>query len=613
MLTHEVETIGALEGALALARAGHRVFPCLADKKPLKGVRWTTEATCEETIIRKWFRRPEVKFAALPCGEQYGFLVIDDDRPKKGVTSPEVFDGPSYRTQNGGIHHFYKFDPAYRTVTDLWPSVDIRTTGGYVCVYDPEVVVEILDWPLPSPPPYPVSSATEKVTRIKREKSGWTLDEAAALLDFVDAGSPRADWLNVLMGFHHEFDDTPDQGRALQIIIDWSSTGGKRFISGSHVAEQWSSFKSTGDDLITLATVIKKAHDNGYTPPIPDVFFEKTGGGCISGFKWVKDSITDLTPPEYVIDEVLQRRGLSLIFGPSGSGKTHVALSLATTIAGSGADWFGHSVEHPGLVVFLAGEGHFGLRIRLALLSQKAGEAPHMITSDAGTDMSDPRAVAALIGQLKALDEPIRAVFVDTLNRNFGGGDENSTQDMTRFVAGCSKVVEELDTMCVVVHHTGLSEKTRPRGSSVLFAAMDQAYGVAMNNGFIELYNTKQKEGPQIDSLNFRLIEERITAFDEAADVSSVWLDLTAGVKNDAGGLTPRQEFVWIPIRDLATAERKIRAVNGDDLVDRVLITREAIKKELPESKHQSLSAILKELEMKGFVERFEQGVWVDL
>ena len=71
------------------------------------------------------------------------------------------------------------------------------------------------------------------------------------------------------------------------------------------------------------------------------------------------------------------------------------------------------------------------------------------------------------------------AVVVDTLNAYFGGGDENSTQDMTRFVTALRLVRDTVNCSVVTLHHTGLADSGRERGSGVLRGAADVIIQVA--------------------------------------------------------------------------------------------------------------------------------------
>jgi hypothetical protein len=67
---------------------------------------------------------------------------------------------------------------------------------------------------------------------------------------------------------------------------------------------------------------------------------------------------------------------------------------------------------------------------------------------------------------------------IDTLNRNFGGGDENATKDMSTFISACDRIREETRGAVLVVHHTGKDRSRGERGSNVLRGAVDTLIGI---------------------------------------------------------------------------------------------------------------------------------------
>ena len=67
-------------------------------------------------------------------------------------------------------------------------------------------------------------------------------------------------------------------------------------------------------------------------------------------------------------------------------------------------------------------------------------------------------------------------IVVDTLNRNFGAGDENSTKDMTLFVAGLDKLRLATGACVLTNHHCGHADKTRMRAAISLHNAVDAEY-----------------------------------------------------------------------------------------------------------------------------------------
>ena len=63
-------------------------------------------------------------------------------------------------------------------------------------------------------------------------------------------------------------------------------------------------------------------------------------------------------------------------------------------------------------------------------------------------------------------------MVIDTLARSMNGN-ENSPDDMGKYVASCARIREAGDTLTMVVHHTGKDLARGARGHSSLRAATD--------------------------------------------------------------------------------------------------------------------------------------------
>ena len=74
--------------------------------------------------------------------------------------------------------------------------------------------------------------------------------------------------------------------------------------------------------------------------------------------------ILELPDPEFLIDSILQRKGVAVIYAPSGAGKTTLIASLLTAVA-TGRDFFGHKVNYQGASVYVATEDPAGFKVRL--------------------------------------------------------------------------------------------------------------------------------------------------------------------------------------------------------------------------------------------------------
>lgn len=193
---------------------------------------------------------------------------------------------------------------------------------------------------------------------------------------------------------------------------------------------------------------------------------------------------------------VIPVSALVVVFGAPKSGKTFAICDLTMHLA-HGLDWCGHSVAHAQRIAFLAGEGRNGLRLRL-----KAWQSEHAAERK-GDFRLIPDALA-LSDRVQDVVQALRSyrpnvVVVDTLNAFFGGGDENSSADMTKFVGALRQLIGELDCSIVVIHHTGLADASRARGSSVLRAAADVVIQVAKDENGSGLVAFQVIEGRDIE------------------------------------------------------------------------------------------------------------------
>jgi RecA-family ATPase len=93
--------------------------------------------------------------------------------------------------------------------------------------------------------------------------------------------------------------------------------------------------------------------------------------------------------------------------------------------------------------------------------------------------LADVKALAEEIAaKAAAAGVAVELIVIDTVARNFGGGDENSAQDASKFIAHCDTYLRErFNCSVVLVHHSGKKGDVA-RGSSAFRAACDQEYQV---------------------------------------------------------------------------------------------------------------------------------------
>ena len=201
-------------------------------------------------------------------------------------------------------------------------------------------------------------------------------------------------------------------------------------------------------------------------------------------------------PISWLIKRYLQTSALIMVHGPPAGGKTFLVLDMALSVASMGSveTWFGEKVRH-GPVVYLAGEGHHGLRGRIAAWKQDRGvDRLEMWLSRHGLDLNTPSGYQKTADAIRALPKPPKIIVVDTLHR-FLDGDENSAVDTKTMLDACSGLMEQFGASVILVHHTGVSSEAqhRARGSSAWRGALDIEISVIPGDA-IEVVMRKSKD-----------------------------------------------------------------------------------------------------------------------
>jgi len=201
-------------------------------------------------------------------------------------------------------------------------------------------------------------------------------------------------------------------------------------------------------------------------------------------------------PVDWLIKGILDRGSLGVLFGEPGSMKSFLAIDLCVALAGE-SEWHGHRIPVNTPTFYIAGEGRQGLSRRLmARIMDPGSQTPLFVSSTAiqGTEQESVNAVVDAVKTMERQHGKPGLIVLDTLNRNFGAGDENSTADMTRFVMGMDQLKNQLGCSVLIVHHSGLQNAERARGASALRAALDWEYRLMKQDETRTLTCTKCKD-----------------------------------------------------------------------------------------------------------------------
>ncbi|HUG00644.1 MAG TPA: AAA family ATPase [Longimicrobiales bacterium] len=212
-------------------------------------------------------------------------------------------------------------------------------------------------------------------------------------------------------------------------------------------------------------------------------------------------SIEDLPPIEYLIDGLLPKESLAVLFGPAESYKTFLALYIALCAA-TGFEFFGREVGGHGPVVYVSGEGRSGLGARVRVWKRHRhfhGRAGVRFLLDP-VALARPDEVTAFLRLLDSLEQPPALVVFDTLARCMAGFDENSTGDMGAAVAGMDRIRGETGAATLALHHSPHDGK-RERGSTALRGAADVSIGMRAEDGVVTVECAKMKDAPHFERM----------------------------------------------------------------------------------------------------------------
>ena len=214
------------------------------------------------------------------------------------------------------------------------------------------------------------------------------------------------------------------------------------------------------------------------------------------------------SPISWLVKRWIQSQALVMVHGPSGGGKTFVVLDWCLRMASGIEDWAGHKVRQ-GNVVYLAGEGHHGLRGRVAAWKHhhQAGKLAMWLSKD-GCDLNTPTGYLKVVEQVRMLKDRPSVIVVDTLHR-FLQGDENSAQDAKTMLDACNALMQEFNCSVILVHHTGVSDEAqhRARGSSAWRGALDIEISIVpgKDNMPMQIVQRKSKDAELAETIHVEL------------------------------------------------------------------------------------------------------------
>ena len=227
-------------------------------------------------------------------------------------------------------------------------------------------------------------------------------------------------------------------------------------------------------------------------------------------------------PPDYLIQDVLPKADLAIVYGDSGSGKSFVVTDMCMAVA-RGEAWRGKRVRQ-GRVVYIVAEGGGGYSQRLkaygihhqveldGLPFGVINAAPNLLLKD------DVRDVIAAVKAFGGAD----LVVIDTLAQTTPGANENAAEDMGMAIKNARAIGKAAGGMALLVHHSGKDASKGARGWSGMRAAADaQLEVIRLENGVRVIQTTKQKDGKDDGRWGFALEDVVVGFNDEGEGITS--------------------------------------------------------------------------------------------
>jgi hypothetical protein len=242
-----------------------------------------------------------------------------------------------------------------------------------------------------------------------------------------------------------------------------------------------------------------------------------------------------LPRPLWLVRGLLVEHTTSVLSADSGSFKSFFALDMALCVA-TGRAFHGREVRQ-GAVVYVAAEGFWTLRDRATAWARFHGvELPrnfHILRVP--VDVSDAATAATFISELSGFNPAL--VVLDTLSQNALGLNENSNDEMARFMAGMMATARHLSAHVQAVHHNSKAGNLRGAGAihnnADAHISLERPEGGAPNVVFIRC---EKQRGAPFDAFALQGSEIILPYEDEYGDpVTSLVFELAGDVPRIQG------------------------------------------------------------------------------
>ena len=504
-----------LESALLYASWGWHVLPVVPNGKVPATRHGVHDSTTDVEKINKWWTENPNYNIGVATGEKSGIVVFDIDPRNGGEKSWEQFqsehghvpDTAQALTAGGGEHYIARLTETIRSCK-LRDGIDFLADGRYFLVYPSTIEDRRYEWEASSDPidgVAPMVIPEAWINAMVQQKKTTTATGGTG--DLIQGN--RNEGLTSLGGAMRSYGMTEAEIlAALSIANEQRCEIPLPASEIQQIARSVARYEPTSD-VAANASIGHDAAESLLASLKEDTGYFLTRGTSFLG---------QPSPLPWLIKGWLPAYSTSMMFGESGIGKTFVALDMACSIA-SGIPWQGLRTDE-GVVAYLAGEGNFGMRQRIASWCEEHNitNLDNLLVSNKAIDLDSPHAASEVLSAIHEMTkEPIKLVIIDTLN-NHMSGDENSARDTRTMLNSCNVISSAVNASTMLLHHLAHSAdaKFRARGSSAWKGALDASIMLSYEaENVIKVSCTKMKDAPEPDNLYGELCEVDLGWIDE--------------------------------------------------------------------------------------------------
>ena len=505
-----------IEAALTYASWGWHVIPVVPNGKIPATQHGVRDATVDaEQIARWWHQNPDYNIG-IAAGAISGIMVFDIDPRNGGDTSWDewtsqfgsVPDGPMQLTAGGGQHHIAVNDAEIRSCK-LIDGVDLLADGRYFVAHPSTIEGRSYEWEASSDPsdgiaPFRMPVEWKDAYTVKRKPSNAVQTTGSNLIQ-----GGRNNGLTALGGAMRRYGMT--EAEILAALAVANETRCEIPLPSSELSQIVRSvcrYEPESDIAAdtSMGSEAAEALLSAVKASTQDYFFTRA-----------TSYLSQPAPLKWIIKGWLPDSSTSMVYGESGVGKTFVTLDMACHIA-AGMPWHGHKTK-AGIVVYMAGEGNYGIRQRVAAWCKHhdISSLDNLLISNKAIDADNPAAAAQILNAVHEITtEEAVVIFIDTVN-NHMSGDENSAKDTRNMFNACNIVARALNAAVCLNHHSGhaVDSKQRARGSSAWKASLDASILINKLDGCIEIVCTKMKDTEEPAPFFGKLTSVPLGWFDE--------------------------------------------------------------------------------------------------